>query len=87
MTKVVQTKVWANGKTLTMLNMYDPKQYKIPNRWNTSPYNTADPFQMAKPEPKIVKTPDSKGAGAKFLHRRHPASKPSKFGPLSRAAE
>jgi len=92
----IETRVWVNGKNLKMLNMYEPKHYKIPNRWNTAPYNVGDeqqpagesePFSMAKPEAKVVKTPDAKGAGSKFLHRRHPASKPAKFGPLSRAAE
>lgn len=71
-----------SGRTLTSLQMYDPKLYKIPNRWNTPPY-----FQMANTEPTIVKTPEGKGVGNKFLHKRHPASKPVKFGPLSRAAE
>lgn len=82
----IETKVWVNGKTLKMLNMYDPKQYKIPNRYNTAPYSTAS-FSMAEPEPQIVKTPDAKGAGTRFLHRRHPAKSPAKFGPLFRAAE
>lgn len=74
-----------SGRTTTMLHMYDPKQIKIPNRWNTPPYNTM--FEPAPLEASIVKTPDSKGAGSKFIARRHPASKPLKFGPLSTAAQ
>jgi hypothetical protein len=62
--------------------------YDMPDRYNTPPYNNAPepeqleeeeeekiskPFEMVGQGPKIVKTPEEKGAGSKFMFKRHPS--------------
>jgi hypothetical protein len=78
-------------KTIQTIQTWNPKGFiNTPDRDNTPPYNqtTEQQFQPApQPDNKILQTPNEQGAGSKFLHKRHPASKPLQFGPLSRAAQ
>lgn len=89
-------KMYQPRRQILIPNRWNVKKYLAPEtpveaEREATPTPTAPaapgPFKVPPKPSKIVKTPDDKGAGSRFMNKRHPALKPVKFGPVFRAAQ